>query len=90
MKPLPIVFAVCSLGWLYFFGVHLRDFESISLGDSPGWSLTKIQLQVGISVPIAIGALFVTVARRYCPKDRYWAYAMIGALIGFWLHPQRP
>jgi hypothetical protein len=37
---------------------------------------------------IAVGSasLHVILAKRYGPKDKHWAYATIGTIIGFWLN----
>jgi hypothetical protein len=38
-------------------------------------------------ITIAVGAvaLFVILSDRYGPKDKHWAYATVGTILGHWL-----
>src|ERR1700680_2079281 len=85
MKPLPIALSFCSVLVLWFFGLYLRDFELISFAILGGadWRLSKGEMEFVATIPILVGSLFVILARRFGPKDKCWAYATIGALIGF-------
>ena len=70
-----------------FFGLYLRDLDSIfGVGGS---RITKDQVFVIPTLLAGMGALFVILAKRYDQKDKHWAYATVGALLGFWLHLQR-
>ena len=92
MKFLPVAIFACALLVLAFFGLYLRDWASFALNtalSSTNWEFTKERIEVFFSLPLLGGAFFVLLDTRYGPKDKYWAYATIGALIGFWLHPQR-
>jgi hypothetical protein len=42
-------------------------------------------IQAIISLTLLGVASFVILSKRYGPKDKNWAYAAIGTLIGFWL-----
>ena len=42
-------------------------------------------LQVGLTVAVGITALILLLSRKRQPKDKYWAYATLGTLIGYWL-----
>jgi hypothetical protein len=49
-------------------------------------SEVQILMQVALSI-IATGAsLFIILAARFGPKDKHWAYATVGTILGFWLH----
>jgi hypothetical protein len=37
------------------------------------------------SAAAAIAALFVILFPKYRPQERYWGYATLGTVIGFWL-----
>ena len=47
--------------------------------------LIKIVAQILISVALTISGLFVILSKRYAPKDKHWAYGIIGVIVGFWL-----
>jgi len=90
MKTLPKALAACSTLVIYYFGVFLRPFDFIVLApDGAALKLTKGQLETFATVPMFAAAIFVILAKRFAPSDKYWAYAVLGAMIGFWLHPQR-
>lgn len=42
-------------------------------------------LQVGFTVAVGITALILLLSRKRQPKDKYWAYATLGTLVGYWL-----
>ena len=43
-------------------------------------------MQILLSLVVASASLYVILSRRYAPKDKHWAYATIGTVVGFWLH----
>jgi len=54
----------------------------------PGWEppdpfkgVTKLL----ISVALLACSLFVILSNKYGPKDKHWAYAAAGTVVGFWL-----
>ena len=87
MKRLPVVTFACALIVLCFFGLYLRDFDSVALGDN-GLRFTKEHLEIIVTCPLALSAICVIVMKRFGPKDKYWAYVTLGALTGFGLHLQ--
>ena len=44
---------------------------------------------MGAVTPVGLAAIFVIFSGRYSPRDKYWAYGALGALIGFFLRPPR-
>jgi hypothetical protein len=40
---------------------------------------------IGLSVVLTAASLFVILRKDYGPKDKHWAYATIGTILGFWL-----
>ena len=42
-------------------------------------------LALYFSVAVLIATLFVILLPGYRPQDRYWGYATLGMLIGFWM-----
>lgn len=38
-----------------------------------------------LSMIIVAACLFILLSRRFGPKDRPWAYGILGAVIGYWL-----
>lgn len=45
----------------------------------------KPWMQIIISLALMSTALIVILNTRYGPKDKHWAYGILGTLIGFWL-----
>jgi hypothetical protein len=45
----------------------------------------KLAMQVLISTVFGAASLFIVLAKRYAPKDKHWAYATLGTILGFWL-----
>lgn len=86
MKRLPLAISVCALLVLCFLGLYERDLDSIFFGDT---RISKEALEMVPTFPIGACAIFVILSARYGHRDKYWAYATIGALIGFWIRPQR-
>jgi preprotein translocase subunit SecF len=42
-------------------------------------------MRILVTIVLLTAALFVILSKRFQPKDKHWAYATIGTLIGFWL-----
>jgi hypothetical protein len=38
-----------------------------------------------MSAIILIPALYVILSKNYSPRDKHWAYATVGTILGFWL-----
>jgi hypothetical protein len=45
----------------------------------------KLAMQIVISLGFGAASLFIVVAKRFGPKDKHWAYGMLGTILGFWL-----
>jgi hypothetical protein len=95
------VVALLGLGWAarsetaYYLFYHLRDLsgdlfgfwatpKSTKLIDEGPFS-TRVVVQIVLSVLLAALSLFVIFSDRYGARQRPWAYATIGVLLGFWL-----
>lgn len=46
---------------------------------------TPLWIQVIISFVVLGASLLVILAKRYSPKDKHWAYAAAGTILGYWL-----
>ena len=46
----------------------------------------RLLIQFTVSSVAGGASLFVILAKRYGPKEKHWAYATIGTIIGYWLH----
>jgi hypothetical protein len=42
-------------------------------------------MQVMLSLALTPASLFIIISKDYGPKDKHWAYATIGTVVGFWL-----
>jgi hypothetical protein len=75
MKPLPIVLFVSTRLVIWYS----LSFEIIP----PAALITKGQLEILTLFPCAIGAFFVASSSRYRQREKYLAYATIGAVVAF-------
>jgi hypothetical protein len=96
MRELPIIifasavllfafFFVFDIGFMHYFVgggphivFHLRDHSNDLLGEE---SIFKMAITIIILLP----SIFIILSSRYNPKDKYWAYATVGTLLGYWL-----
>jgi hypothetical protein len=46
-------------------------------------------MQAITTLAVLAASLFVIIAKRYSAKDKHWAYATVGTIIGFWLHSSK-
>ena len=42
-------------------------------------------MQVLVSIVLLIATLFVILSKKYDARNKHWAYATVGLLVGFWL-----
>jgi hypothetical protein len=61
-----------------------NDASHVILKEQP--TDVQILMQVALSLMVAAVSLFIIVAARFGPKDKHWAYATVGTILGFWLH----
>jgi len=59
--------------------------ESLPLKPKPWTSDVPIIMQVVVSLVLLSATLFVVLSKKYDAKDKHWAYATVGLIIGFWL-----
>lgn len=45
----------------------------------------RLTISVVISLIVLAPALWVILSKRYSPREKHWAYATIGTIVGFWL-----
>ena len=43
-----------------------------------------LAMQVLVTIVLLTATLFVVLSNKYDAKDKHWAYATIGLIIGFW------
>lgn len=48
------------------------------------WALT---FRITVSAAVLAASLFIILSNRYGPKDKHWAYATVGTVLGYWLKP---
>lgn len=58
-------------------GISAEPLDS-SFGEQVHW------MQVIVSLALTAAALFIILSARYAPKDKHWAYGIIGTIVGFW------
>lgn len=65
--------------WVLVWNAWFR--QSVSGDAVVGEAFTAL----AFSAAVFVAALFVVLFPNYRPQDRYWGYATIGLVIGFWL-----
>ena len=45
----------------------------------------RIVMSVSITVISLTFALSIILSKKYQPEDKYWAFAAVGIIVGFWL-----
>jgi hypothetical protein len=41
--------------------------------------------QFGVSVVLAVPAIYIVLASGYQPQEKNWAFTTLGTILGFWL-----
>lgn len=72
---------VIAVGGLLFY----RHSALISKGPSL-FAVPPETMRVIISFVVTAASLFVILSKSYGPKDKHWAYATVGTVLGFWLN----
>lgn len=49
---------------------------------------TRHRLSLAVSVFVLLAALYVVISHHYGQAQQKWAYAAVGAILGFWLKPE--
>ena len=73
----PALFAV-SAGWLLWNAW----FRESTYGDAV---VGEAYVALYFWIAVTTAAVFVIVFPGYRPQDRYWAYATLGSVLGFWM-----
>jgi hypothetical protein len=47
-------------------------------------AVTREFMQVNISIILLLASLYVILSSKYGPRDKHWAYGIVGTLIGYW------
>jgi hypothetical protein len=91
MKKIPIVVFFTSFSFLAFLVLkRLWLIYGSPMGIEGNERLHNANVQTAMQIIVSLSAgaasLFVVLARRYGPKDKHWAYATAGMILGFWLN----
>jgi hypothetical protein len=70
-----------TLGVLLLFSATGLSFRYVAY---TGLDLRAI-MQVLVTCAVGGCSLFVILSKGYGPKDKHWAYATVGTLLGYWL-----
>jgi hypothetical protein len=74
------VIALLAVG--FFWTAGSGDRGPIDAGQAS--FLSREIFQLIVSVLLLSASLFVILSTKYGPKDKHWAYATVGTLVGFW------
>jgi hypothetical protein len=80
MKVLPKVMFALTVVLLFSITVFLWP----GYGYKPQRDI-RGAMQIIVTFSIGAAAVFVILAKRYGPKDKHWAYATLGTILGYWL-----
>jgi hypothetical protein len=48
--------------------------------------ITMMQVgQLGVSVVLAVPAIYIVLSNGYAPQEKNWAFTTLGTILGFWL-----
>ena len=61
--------------------VHKPKPAHVPLGNEESQAI--MDTRIGITVAILAACLFIILAKRYAPKDKHWAYATGGTIVGY-------
>jgi hypothetical protein len=95
LRKLPVLLVVATVAWIAY--TWLPELLAVRYPEpgtvrpdlppfSPSPSPREIVQYVVTAVLLAAG-LFVILSKRYPPKDKHWAYGVVGTVVGFWLRP---
>jgi hypothetical protein len=79
MKVLPIIVLLLAVVLLLFS----RSLIFQLIVTEMGYFGPDEFMQAIVSIGIGAAALIVILAQRFAPKDKHWAYATLGTIIGF-------
>jgi hypothetical protein len=74
----PIALCLITL-WALIWNAWFRP---STYGDS---GMGEAYLALYFSIAVFVATVFLILFPGYRPTDRYWAYATLGMLIGFWM-----
>jgi len=87
MKVLPKIVFFFGVGAFVVVNVWGNFHSAIGpSGVAGGSEPTSPTVQVVISILVLAASLTVILLKRYSPKDKHWAYATVGTILGFWLN----
>ncbi len=87
MRIFPVIlFAACVT--LLFFARFFDQFSFLPTAGPGGGGVldsTAKGMQVVVSIATLVASLAIILLKRYEQRDKHWAYATIGTIIGFWV-----
>jgi hypothetical protein len=91
-----IALFVVAVGGLWFFGHYTHELTPTISSQQPApiaaapayFSLADV-MRLVLSIILTIASLVVILWKGYGPKDKHWAYATIGTILGFWLNSSK-
>jgi hypothetical protein len=79
--PVRILFFLTAIGFFVFSHIPMAV-----VGAEDPHKDAETAMQILITMALTGASLFVILSTRYGPKDKHWAYATVGTILGFWLH----
>jgi len=77
MKFLPkLLFIVAVAGFLFATLIDVATDWAVDI---------RPVMKIVVTLLIGGAAVFVILSKRYGPKDKHWAYATAGTILGYWL-----
>jgi hypothetical protein len=93
MTQTPIYSFVASLAALYFVShrIFIRPDATAHATYGTRWAIAEVSrgtrsaMHVLVSLASLGCSIYIILSYNFDPRDKYWAYSSIGAIIGFWL-----
>jgi hypothetical protein len=89
-KLLPVALFLATVGLLPIARAYSNSGNNMLFGGLPGGGdyvpdMLRAVMPALVSILVLIASLIVILMRRFSPRDKHWAYATIGTILGFWL-----
>ena len=82
LRYTPFAIALAGLGGVLIYG--LLDAAS-NIDQLRHILVLRLAISIGVTIMSLTFALLIILSGKYQPEDKYWAFAAVGIIIGFWL-----
>ena len=80
LRYTPFAIALAGFGGVLIYGL----WDAASIDQLRHILVLRLAISVSITVISLTFALAIVLSKKYQPEDKYWAFAALGIIIGFW------